>query len=252
MSNGEQKQLLLDSLLKQEPDFLVLDNPFDNLDSDFQEKLNELLIDVSKHTSIINIISRIEDIIPISTKYYKLEKDKLISISNIKDYKKSLQSNLEVHEIPTNKDVENYKETELIRFKNVSVSFDGKCVLNNINWTINKGDFWQLIGKNGSGKTTLLSMLIGENSKGYGQELFLFGKKKGSGESIWDIKRKIGYFTPAMNHNFSGNHSIENMVLSGLNDSIGLYTKPTESQYISASKWLTIANLQHIKKQTLL
>lgn len=249
MSSGEQKQLLLQYLLDQKPDFIVLDNPFDNLDTEFQEKLKKILIDVSEHTSLIHIISRIEDILPIKSDYYKLEKEELIAIPNIEDYKKLIKSNSKTYKIPINENAENHKGTELIRFKNVSVSFDGKCVLNNINWTINKGDFWQLIGKNGSGKTTLLSMLIGENSKGYGQELYLFGKKKGSGESIWDIKKKIGYFTPAMNHNFSGNHTIENMVLSGLNDSIGLYVKPTEIQLRTAKKWLHIAELDSIKKE---
>jgi len=249
MSSGEQKQLLLYHLLQQKPEFLLLDNPFDNLDADFQEKLKSILIEVSKQTTLLLIISRIEDVLPIASKCYALEKNNLVTVDSLSKYVQSKNKTSKTHSIPLNKNFENYKEAELIRFTNVSVSFDGKCVLDTINWTINKGDFWQLIGKNGSGKTTLLSMLIGENSKGYGQELYLFGKKKGSGESIWDIKKKIGYFTPTMNHNFSGNHSIENMVLSGLNDSIGLYVKPTEIQLRTAKQWLVIAELDNIKKK---
>jgi molybdate transport system ATP-binding protein len=90
-------------------------------------------------------------------------------------------------------------------------------------------------------------MLTGENPKGYGQELFLFGKKKGSGESIWDIKKKIGYFTPSMTDKFTGYHSIENMLISGLNDSIGLYVQPTEAQLRLAKEWLIVIGMWKVK-----
>jgi len=137
----------------------------------------------------------------------------------------------------------------LIQLKNVTVNFGNKTVLQKINWTIKKREFWQLVGKNGSGKTTLLSMITGDNPKGYGQELFLFGKKKGSGESIWDIKKNIGYFTPSMTDKFTGYHTIENMLISGLNDSIGLYITPTEAQLRVAKQWLQLINLWE-KKET--
>ena len=86
-------------------------------------------------------------------------------------------------------------------------------------------------------------MITGENSKGYGQELYLFGQKKGSGESIWDIKKKIGYYAPTLTHNFYGEHTIEHMLISGLNDSIGLYKYPTEQQIKTAKEWLLLLDL---------
>jgi len=113
--------------------------------------------------------------------------------------------------------------TMLVKFEDVSVDFVGKPILAHINWTINKGDFWQLIGPNGSGKSTLLNMITGDSHKGYGQNLTLFGNRKGSGESVWDIKKRIGYFTPSMTDKFKGNHNLENMLISGLYDSVGLY-----------------------------
>tara|TARA_R110002049_G_scaffold217156_1_gene388517 strand:+ start:624 stop:1865 length:1242 start_codon:yes stop_codon:yes gene_type:complete len=249
MSSGEQKRVLLHHLLELKPNYLILDNPFDNLDINFQEKLKDILLQIAKHTSLLLIISRIEDVLPIHSIIYKLEESSLKAFPSIDEYLGSLnfKSITDALEIPINHKVTAYPHTEIIRFKNVSVDFDGNNVLHNINWTINKGDFWQLIGENGSGKTTLLSMLIGENSKGYGKELYLFGKRKGSGESIWDIKKKIGYFTPTMTENFTGNHSLENMLISGFNDSVGLYTKPTELQLAVAKKWLELTDLLHLK-----
>jgi molybdate transport system ATP-binding protein len=136
----------------------------------------------------------------------------------------------------------------LVQLNGVSVKYVDKKVLNNINWTIQKGEFWQLSGPNGSGKSTLLSIIIGDNPKGYGQDMILFGRKKGSGESIWDIKRQIGYFTPAMILQFTRDDTVENMIISGLMDSVGLYCKPTDLQRDIAKSWIDMLGLQYRQK----
>jgi len=243
MSSGEQKKALLNHLLKVNPDFIVLDNPFDNLDSSSQKKLVEILDDRSKQIIFIQILSRKNDLLPFITNYAFLKKDELTIHLNMKDiFTTKINSNFNGNIPPPLYPIE-FEQDHLIQLKDVTIRFGDKTVLQHINWTIKKGEFWQLVGKNGSGKTTILSMITGENPKGYGQELFLFGKKKGSGESIWDIKNKIGYFTPAMTDKFTGYHTIENMLISGLNDSIGLYMKPTESQLRLAKDWLKLINL---------
>jgi molybdate transport system ATP-binding protein len=118
-----------------------------------------------------------------------------------------------------------------------------------INWTIKAGEFWQLIGPNGSGKSTLLSIITGDNPRGYGQDLVLFGKKKGSGESIWDIKKQIGYFTPSMIDQFKHDDTVENMIISGIFDSIGLYNKPTDLQKDIGKLWVNILGDSFKKKK---
>ena len=138
-------------------------------------------------------------------------------------------------------------ENPLIQFKNVSVKYGDKTILNSINWQINKGDFWQLMGPNGSGKTTLLTMVTGDNPKAYGKDLILFGKKKGSGESVWEIKQKIGYITPAMTILFNGRHTVEHMIISGFYDSIGLYKQPTISEKNLANEWIDLIGLTSYK-----
>ncbi|WP_077406215.1 ATP-binding cassette domain-containing protein [Cellulophaga omnivescoria] len=251
MSSGEQKKALLNYILTQKPEYIVLNNLYDNLDITYQTILKKLLIDISENVNLILIISRQEDVLPIKSNIYKLHKNRLTAYSSLQAYKASRQKNtpLKTLAIPKNNNVVNYKDNELIRFKNVSVAYNNKQILNNISWSICKGDFWQLIGKNGSGKTTLLSMITGENSKGYGQELYLFGNKKGTGESIWDIKKKIGYFTPSLVDSFKGNHSLLHMIIGGFTDAIGLYTKPTETQKSEAEKWLKIAQLSTLKNK---
>lgn len=247
MSSGEQKKALLNYLLQRKPDFILLDNPFDNLDIDSQEKLAVTLTENSVRTIFVLLISRKNDLLPFIKNYAILNESKL-SIQKDLDFlvdhaKKIPFSGI----IPVPLHTIAYERDELVALHNNTIRFGDKTILQKISWTIKKGEFWQLIGKNGSGKTTILSMITGENPKGYGQDLFLFGQKKGSGESIWDIKQKIGYFTPAMTDKFTGYHSVEHMLISGLNDSIGLYIKPTEAQLRLAKKWLLLIGMWAIK-----
>lgn len=247
MSSGEQKKALLEYLLHGSSDFIILDNPFDNLDTSSQKTLSTTLADRADKTTLIQIVSRKADLLPFITNFASLDKNVISIHQNSESMLNKLESNPFSGKIPSAIDPINFPKEELILLKDVTVRFGEKTVLQNINWSIKKQEFWQLIGKNGSGKTTILSMITGENPKGYGQELFLFGRKKGSGESIWEIKQKIGYFTPAMTDKFTGYHTIENMVISGFNDSIGLYIKPTEAQLRLAKEWLELINMWNIK-----
>ncbi|WP_086476281.1 ATP-binding cassette domain-containing protein [Arenibacter amylolyticus] len=245
MSSGEQKKTLLKYLLQLDPGFLILDNPFDNLDAESQQALRARLQEVSKTTSIIQLLSRKGDLLPFCEQHLTLDVSTLQPLENtaIENQPKALFNG----QIPLPFQSNPYQDPILVECKNISVTYGEKEVLNNINWTIKQGEFWQLKGANGSGKSTLLSMITGDNHKGYNQELYLFGKRKGSGESVWDIKKNIGYYTPSMTDNFSGLHTAFNMVISGLNDSIGLYLRSTENQKALAKEWLLLLDMWHLR-----
>lgn len=245
MSSGEQQKNVLNFLLSSNPEYLVLDHPFDNLDTDSRKKLKSRLENISLHTIIILLISRKNDHLNFIKNQAFLSPDgKFKIVDQTSNLEKGIKKQLFLQKIPKTISISEYKNDLLIALKNVSVSFQNNPILKNINWSISKGEFWQLKGVNGSGKTTLLSMITGENSKGYGQELFLFGNKKGSGETIWDIKKNIGYYAPMLTHNFKGQHTTENMLISGLNDSIGLYQMPSTQQKQLASEWLNVLDLK--------
>lgn len=247
LSTGEQKKALLRHILSSNCDFMVLDNPFDNLDTDTQAELKIQLTTVSKKVSMVQLVSRTSDVLPFIHTFAQLDGELLTFIEGEK-----VRPNIRIienlkGEVPPPLHPIDFNGDILIDLKKVNVSYGDKSILQDIDWTIVKGDFWELRGKNGSGKTTILSMITGENPKGYGQDLYIFGRKKGSGESVWDIKKKIGYFTPSMTDKFTGYHSVENMIISGLNDSIGLYVKPTEVQSRTAKQWLGLIGLWPIK-----
>lgn len=246
LSGGERKKALLDHLLQTNPDYILLDNPFDNLDKEAQTSLTERLETLGKKTTIIQLASRNSDVLPFIHIFYRLERTKLVSVHNLLDIGSNVvNSSIQKSDLPPAPLTMAYEDIYLIEFRDVSVSYGTKPILNQINWEIRPGEFWQLAGKNGSGKTTLLSLITGDNPKGYGQDIVLFGRKKGSGESVWEIKEKIGYFTPAMIDQFRGYHTVSNMLISGLVDSIGLYIEPDASQIRLADQWLSLLDMTH-------
>ncbi|GMN07444.1 hypothetical protein MTsPCn5_28330 [Croceitalea sp. MTPC5] len=248
MSSGERKKALLQHLLCQKPDFLILINPFDHLDMESQKDLRNRLSELAKTISIIQFASRVDDILEFTTDFFELREDRLIDYASAEDLATSLpQKEIFVASIPQVIKKEILDMTEFVRFQKVSVCFEGKKVLQNISWSIKKGEFWQLVGPNGSGKSTLLNMITGDSHKGFGQNLWLFGNLKGSGESVWDIKKNIGYFTPSMTDKFRGHHTIENMLISGLHDSIGLYNTPSEAEKRLTLQWINVLNLTEKK-----
>jgi molybdate transport system ATP-binding protein len=245
-SSGEQRKALLNYLLSTNPDFLLLNNAFDMLDAQSKEYWTHRLTELSKQMPILQIVKRKDNLLPFINKAIQVENDKITFTGTVREYRKQFKYENSFELLgslppPLNESIP--AKNPFIEFRNVTVNYGERCIVNNINWTINDGDFWQLMGPNGSGKTTLLTMITGDNPKGYGQDLTLFGNKRGTGESIWDIKKKIGYITPSMTALFRGWNSVEKMVISGLVDSIGLYKKPTELQKRIAREWIKLIGL---------
>lgn len=247
-SEGEQKKAMLYYLLKQFPGYLVIDEIFDNLDVASQAEVAAAIAEASAHTIIIQLFGRRQDMLPFINDALLLQHNRLISID-----KNSLQQPLisNGNELLIPAAIENnfFLEDPLIKMIDVNVHYNERCILQNINWQINKGEYWQLKGPNGSGKTTLLSMINGDNTKAYRQNITLFGYKKGTGESVWDIKKYIGYFSQAIMRFFERYDSAENMIAGGMADTIGLYQKPSDVVMQLASEWLQVLGLKHQNKK---
>ncbi|SDX45867.1 ATP-binding cassette domain-containing protein [Flavobacterium degerlachei] len=246
-SSGERKKVFLTYCIKQQPDFIILDNPLDHLDVNSRKSITIALEELSQKVPLIQIVNRNSDLhsfIP--------NKGHVLNNSFILEELISIKENPAVNfnVIPDAFEPIIFNDSVLIQMNQVCVSYLEKPILKNIDWTIKKGDFWHLLGPNGSGKSTLLSLITGENAKGYGQDIHLFGKKKGSGESIWDIKKNIGYFSTAMTDLFQKRDTVEQMILSGFFDSIGLYTRPTNLQKKTVTQWLELIDMNHLKNST--
>ncbi|SMO61567.1 molybdate transport system ATP-binding protein [Saccharicrinis carchari] len=246
-SSGEQRKALLRYQIAQKPDFLVLDNPFDCLDLASVRQLKNELSQVARQTTIVQLFKRQDDILPFISHALVMRQGGLTKCIPLADLglnrSPNQQSNLNF-DIPESIKPFNVLPQVLIKMNRVCVSYDNKIIVRDICWEIKQGEFWHLKGPNGSGKTTLLSMIYGDNPKAYGQDLFIFGHKKGTGESVWQLKEMIGYFTPSITDNFKGSHSAKQMIISGLTDSIGLYQKPSDRQNKLALDWLKVLAME--------
>lgn len=248
LSSGEKKKALLTYLLKQEPECIILDNPFENLDVETRSELRARLNELSASVQLILIARRFDDCLETIGDMVFLKDDEVV----FKGEKRAF----DIHQIHSNHHFPNkvpdaphpfdLKTDELVVFNNVSVQYEGRPVLNHVNWQVKQGEFWQLKGPNGSGKTTMLTMINGDNPKAFGQDIWLFGRKKGSGETVWDIKKNIGYFTPSMILRFHTYCTLEDMVISGLLDSIGLYQKVSDLQRDLAREWIDFMGLKQV------
>jgi molybdate transport system ATP-binding protein len=246
-SAGEQKKEFLKYCLNQNPDYIILDNPFDHLDQASRKILLDSLEQLSTSLGLIQLVNRAEDMLPFIENKAQITDDSF----QVKPIDTAVSNTKKTHTTGIPKPLYSYKgnDTILVKMDGVSVSYNERPIVNSIFWTIKQGEFWQLVGPNGSGKSTILSMITGENPKGFGQELYLFGRKKGSGESVWDIKKNIGIFSTSMTHLFKRTQSLEQMMLSGFYDSIGLYTQPTSLQKQIAAQWLEVVGMSHLKKK---
>jgi molybdate transport system ATP-binding protein len=246
-SSGERKKEFLKYCINQKPDFIIFDNPFDHLDQASRVILADSLKDLTNDIAIIQLLNRTVDVLEFVPNKAQIKDNtfELHPISKTENHFKTLNT----ASIPKPLEPHGFDESVLIKLEEVSVSYEDRKILNNITWTIKQGEFWQLIGPNGSGKSTILSLITGDNPKGFGQNLFLFGRKKGTGESVWDIKKQIGIFTTSMTDLFQKGHTLEQMILSGFFDSIGLYTEPTTHQKNLVNQWLEVIEMTHLRKK---
>ncbi len=137
----------------------------------------------------------------------------------------------------------------VVSLEEVSIRYGHTLILDRLNWTIQSGERWRLRGKNGSGKSTLISLLIGENPQAYSQNFSLFGKKRGSGESIWELKKPIGFVAPELSRYFPRNQSLRKVILSGLFDTLGLFKSVTPEQESLARSWMEAFQLQGLAEK---
>ena len=252
LSSGEQKKALLNHLSFQKAHCIILDELYDHIDVAGQAAIKEKICQRALTKTVIQLLHRRKDALPFIEKWMVYHQDQLIAFENKEawfDWIESQKNKSGYKFLPH--PIKEYATIEgpLVLMKGVSVFYEGKPILQNVQWTIHHGEFWQLVGPNGSGKSTLLSLINGDNPKGYGQELYLFGCKKGSGETVWDIKKNIGYFNSSITLHFSRLDSIEKMIVSGFNDSIGLYVVPTDQQLRLAREWLHFIGLYDLRNK---
>ena len=253
LSTGETRKLLLIKALMAKPDLLILDEPFDGLDADMQLRLRQLLDELAVDITMVFVLNRWSEIPQFVSHYGLVSQGKLQSTitakdtSAVGDLSRLLtlqQSSFVLPEADIDVTRNSFMPGDtIISLNKVAINYPQGAIIEDLSWQIKLGQHWQLSGPNGSGKTCLLQLISGDHPQCYVNDILVFGFKRGSGESIWDIKKHIGFLSNAFHLSYRVNCSLLHVVLSGFYDSIGLYQQPTKKQIQLAQQWLDVIGL---------
>lgn len=256
ISTGEMRKTLLLRAILQDPALLILDSPLDGLDIDSQAVMTEVIESLLSTELRLLLLSRSLSDVPRGISHLLvLDSGEAVAAGALNDVlgRDEVQSLMHPPTLalgalpaPAYRDYQVDDYAPLLELSQVSVSYGDAAVLRDINWTFKRGQHCHLSGPNGCGKTTLLSLVTADNHKAYGQEISLFGQRRGSGESIWDIKQKFGVLNTQLHLNHARGMRVAEVVMSGFFDTIGLYDNWGGKQLEIAEGWLGALGLGHL------
>jgi molybdate transport system ATP-binding protein len=275
LSTGEMRKTLIGRALMKSPRLLILDEPFDGLDERSRRTLAESVDHLmTGFMRVILVVHRLEEIVPNIT-HVLLVKDGQLFMQGPK------------HEILTSENISRlygfnlhlertnggyrasygaeksdkidmsvvYEEAlqdvpeVLIEMKDTTVKYEKLVILDRLNWSMKSGENWAILGPNGSGKSTIVKLILGDNLQGYANQVMLFGKRKGSGETLWEIKRHIGAVSSELQVQYRKKMSAYDVIASGFYDSIGLYHYPTPKQKAIVDGWIELLKIGDMTDQ---
>jgi molybdate transport system ATP-binding protein len=207
LSNGQVRRARIARGVLGQAEVLILDDPFLGLDADARSELNAWLGSLVAAGRRIIILTRPEFVPPWVTHVLELQACQVRSAG------------------PVNRST----APIIVKLENIRVAYPPKTVLNGLDWTVRQGERWALLGGNGSGKTTLLSLLYGDHPQAYSNRIELFGQRRGTGESIWDVKKRIGLLSPELHLFFHEPLTAKQTAATGFHDVL-TYTTPTPEQ----------------------
>lgn len=196
LSNGQLKKVvILRQLIRNIPNFLLLDYPFDGLDAQSRQDLSAFINEIANKFGTQIVIVDHGPVLPevinrrLVLDKFKVQSEETIPTEGPPKFRQTIRVR-----VPA------VSETPVVEMHDLTIEYSGRKIISNLNWRINRGERWALTGRNGSGKTTLFSLIFADHPMAYSQKVFLFGKRRGTGESIWDIKKRINYFGPEHIH----------------------------------------------------
>ena len=241
LSSGELRKFQLTKTLFANPKLLIMDNPFIGLDAETRDQLKALLLQLAEERDIeiMLVMSKTDDIPSFvsEVKWFGTQEPVPTHVLSPAQQEAILSLPYTDHD---------YDCQHVIDMKKVTIRYGERTILKDLDWTVMNGERWALSGQNGSGKSTLLSLVCADNPQSYACDITLFDRPRGSGESIWDIKKHIGYVSPEMHRSYKRNLPAIRIVASGLMDSIGLYAIPNPKDYEKCHWWLNIFGIGHL------
>ncbi len=260
LSSGELRKFLLIKVILTHPKLLIVDNPYIGLDSASRKSLDAMFSSMAKINGmqLLLLLSNPADVPEIVTHVMPVKDMECMGARTRQEFiaDTALHTQLfnysSVEPLLPEKLREASEHQVTFRMEDVNIVCGNRTILKNVDWEVKNGEKWALIGPNGSGKSTLLSLIYADNPKSYSNTLYLFDRKRGTGESIWDIKSRIGYVSPEMHLYFMEDIPLLRIVASGFFDSIGVFRKCTPEQETIAMEWIKCFGIEDIAHRSFL
>lgn len=259
LSSGELRKLELFEALLTSPRVLIVDNPFIGLDAEARYEMTDMLNDLAENHGLqmILVLSNADSLPPFITHVVELT-NKMVSHKMTREEFLQKQPTAlctgllpekrqAILKLPNKESEKTYQE--IVRLSHVNIAYGQHKILQDICWTIHNGEKWALSGKNGSGKSTLLSLICADNPQSYACDITLFDKQRGSGESIWEIKRHIGYVSPELHRAFKSDTTVCQLIAGGLHDTIGKYARTTQEDIEKSLFWMFIFGIDTLAQR---
>ena len=246
LSNGELRKVLLVHTLLRSPRLLILDDPFGGLDRATRLRLKAVVNRLMRNGMPVLLITNRPDELPSRTTHLLLVHGRRVvaqgtkrAILNHPLARKlaaslSFSSSSASSKNPTGKK----HAAPLIELSHATVQLGNRRILDDVTWTMRRGENWALVGPNGSGKTTLLGLIQGDNPQAYALDLRLFGVRPETTQTLWHLRRRIGWLSPELHLHYPAGWSCRDVVCSGFFNSVGLYEPATARQRAAACGWL--------------
>ncbi len=249
LSNGETKRLRLAAALLQNPVIFLLDNPTIGLDVDTRSRFDSILQQIVSEGTTIVMATTLAEIPAVATHAALLDRCQIVRVFERQHFNQIRV--LEEVTVIGAEELQNLLPTGaekgfklIARLQNVTVRYGLHPILDNISWEIAPVERWALQGPNGAGKSTLLSLINGDNPQAYANDIVLFDRKRGSGESIWDIKKNIGFVSPELLQYFHTGSTCRDVLASGFRDTMGVAGQLSEQEKLLVEKWLRILQVE--------
>jgi molybdate transport system ATP-binding protein len=258
LSDGERRKTSIARALMKGPQLLILDNPLTGLDQRFRARLTEIIRRLMQGRlwggmRVIVVTSREDEIPPDVTHVLSVEDGQVIAQGRRQTILRGCAAQARTRRegqhrtipLPLNSTSVRARSSPqtLVELGRVNVSYGTTRILQDVDWTVRRGEHWALLGPNGAGKTTLLSLILGDHPQAYANHVVLFDQRRGSGESIWEIKRRIGWVAPELHLYYPRDITGLQVVGSGFYDSIGLYRACSPGQRETARRWMELLDL---------